>query len=372
MAVSLRDKLRSAAPIAKKPAASQSQSCMQRQHCYAQADQYLQKTLSGQVLTLMQGVNMPDIDRENILFLDTETTGLSGGAGTVAFLVGVGYFEADELKVVQYLMRDYDEEIHVLERVAEHMKKRKVLCTFNGVTFDVPLLRSRSIMQRIRLPEPDWHIDLLHASRRVWKLRLKRCNLTALEEAVLGRTRVDDLPGALVPERYFRFLKERNMELLEDVLEHNQQDIASLTDILRKLMALHEKPLDAGFTEDIYSLGRIYEKRGQIEGARKCYRAASKGNTLWASQTRLAESLRKTGEYEQAAKAYEEALYVRRSDVTAHIALAKLYEHRIHDLQAALTHTRQALLLGAETDGMDLAPIQKRYERIMMKLRRND
>ena len=372
MAVSLRDKLRSAAPLAKKPAAPQSKDCMLRQHCYAPADKYLPKRLSGDVLTLMQGVNMLSINREEILFLDTETTGLSGGAGTVAFLVGVGYFEDDKLHVVQYLMRDYDEEIHVLQKVAEHMKKRRVLCTFNGVTFDLPLLRSRCIMQRIRLPEPEWHIDLLHASRRVWKLRLKRCNLTALEEAVLGRTRVDDLPGAMVPERYFSFLKEKDMSLLEDVLEHNEQDIASLSDILRKLMTLHEHPLDADYTEDIYSLGRIYEKRGQIEGARRCYRAASKGNTLWASQTRLAESLRKTGEYEQAAQAYETALHAKRSDVNTHIALAKLYEHRMKDLQSALTHTRQALLLGADIEEMDLAPIQKRYERIMMKLRRND
>jgi len=372
MAVSLRDKLRSAAPLASKPKSPKSQDCMLRQHCYAPADQYLPKHLPSEVLKLMQGVDIPTLDREEILFLDTETTGLSGGAGTVAFLVGVGYFEGDELHVKQYMMRDYDEEAYVLEKVAEHMQKRRVLCTFNGVTFDLPLLKSRCIMQRIRLPEPAWHIDLLHASRRVWKLRLKKCNLTALEEAVLGRTRVDDLPGALVPERYFRYLREKDMSLLEDVLEHNQQDIASLADILRKLLSLHESPLEAGFAEDIYSLGRIYEKRGQLEGARKCYRAASKGKTLWVSQTRLAETLRKTGDYVQAAQALENALCVKRSDINTHIALAKLYEHRIRDLKAALSHTKQALLLGADIEGMDLAPIQKRYERIMLKLRRMD
>ena len=372
MAVSLRDKLRSAAPLSAKPAAPQSKDCLCRRHCYAHADKYLPLCLSGKVLSLMQGVAMPDICRNDILFLDTETTGLSGGAGTVAFLVGVGYFEQDQLIVEQYLMRDYDEEVYVLGKVAEHMEKRTILCTFNGLSFDLPLLRSRGVMQRIRLKEPAFHLDLLHASRRVWKLRLKKCNLTALEEAVLGRTRVDDLPGALVPERFFRYLKERDMTLLEDVMDHNRQDIASLADILRHLMSLHESPLEAGFCEDIYSLGKIYEKRGQIEGARKCYRAASKGTTLWASQTSLAESLRKTGEYEQAAQAYENALCVKRSDIQVHIALAKLYEHRLKDLHAALKHTRQALMLGAETENADLAAIQKRYERLMLKMRRND
>lgn len=372
MAVSLRDKLRSAAPLASKPAAPQSGDCLCRRHCYAPADQYLPFRLSGQVLSLMQGVSMQDLRREEILFLDTETTGLSGGAGTVAFLVGVGFFENDQLIVEQYLMRDYDEEIHVLTKVAAEMEKRSVLCTFNGLSFDLPLLRSRGVMQRIRLKEPVFHLDLLHASRRVWKLRLKRCNLTALEEAVLGRVRVDDLPGALVPERYFRYLKEKDISLLEDVLDHNRQDIASLADILRHLMKLHESPLDAGFGEDIYSLGRIYEKRGQIEGARKCYRAASKGATVWMAQTSLAESLRRTGEFEQAAQAYENALCVKCSDIQVHIALAKLYEHRLKDLHAALKHTRQALMLGAEKESTDLAPIQKRYERLMLKIRRND
>lgn len=371
MAVSLRDKLRNAAPLEKKKPVPQSCACMLRQRCYAPADVFLPKTLSGDVLSLMQGVEMSDLKREELLFLDTETTGLSGGAGTVAFLVGVGFFEDDQLIVQQYLMRDYDEEIYVLQKVEEQMHKRRVLCTFNGITFDLPLLRSRCIMQRIHLPEPVWHIDLLHAARRVWKLRLKRCNLTALEEAILGRERQDDLPGALVPERYFRFLKEKNMELLEDVLRHNEQDIASLSDILRKLLSLHASPLEAGFSEDIYSLGRIYERRGRIEGARKCYRAACSGKTAWISQISLAESLRKSGEYRQAAEAYEAALCTSRGDVKTHIALAKLYEHRIKDLHAALRHTRQALTIGAEHEDVDLQAIQKRYERIMLKLRRN-
>lgn len=372
MALSLRDKLRSTAPAEKKAAQPRSDHCLVRQHRYAPADSFLCKSLSGNTLSIMQGMEMSDICREDILFLDTETTGLSGGAGTVAFLVGVGYFEKDALIIEQYLMRDYDEEVYVLQKVQEQMCKRRILCTFNGITFDLPLLRSRGIMQRIRMPEPQWHIDLLHAARRVWKLRLKKCNLTALEEAVLGRERVDDLPGAMVPERYFRFLKEKNMELLEDVLRHNEQDIASLSGILQKLLCLHAAPLDAEYEEDIYSLGRIYERRGNAEYARKCYRASSKGSTVFISQTSLAENLRKAGEYQGAVRAYEAALRAKHGDLNTHIALAKLYEHRMKNLDAALRHTRQALMIGVEMHDYNVQPIQIRYERIMKKIRRNE
>ena len=182
--------------------------------------------LSGACLEMMQGLPYEDVRREEICFLDTETTGLSHGAGTVAFLVGVGYFEEDAFVVRQYLMRDYDEEAFVLSRVSEDMQRSKLLCTFNGQTFDLPLLEVRYTMQRMReqyVHRP--HVDLLPASRRVWKLRLRRCNLTALEEAVLGIAREDDLAGALVPERYFSFLKTKDFSLLEDILDHNRQGL---------------------------------------------------------------------------------------------------------------------------------------------------
>ena len=210
-----------------------------------------------ETVMLMQGDDMPkDFAAERILYLDTETTGLMG-AGTVAFEVGLGWQEGDTFHVRQLVMRDYPEEKYLLEEIVRVAEKFDVICSFNGKTFDLPLLKNRFIMNRIRtacLDKP--HIDLLHIARRVWKLRLKRCNLTNLEEALLGVPRVDDLPGAQVPERFFSYLKTSDFTLLDDVLEHNEQDIVSLQNLLSHMCRMYENPEQLRFDED--EIGRAH------------------------------------------------------------------------------------------------------------------
>ena len=174
--------------------------------------------LTGETLALMSGKEIPaDLDPRRILYLDTETTGL-GGSGTVAFLVGMGWLNDEGFEVHQFLMRDYPEEPYLLKHVAAGLERFDVLCTFNGSTFDVPLLESRLLMNRMDrscLEMP--HIDLLHMSRRLWKLRLGRCNLSRLEEAILVQPREEDLPGSEVPQRYFDYLKTKREDLLDDM-----------------------------------------------------------------------------------------------------------------------------------------------------------
>ncbi len=333
----------------------------------------LPERISGESLAIMQGQPYPDLKREDLCFLDTETTGLSHGAGTVAFLVGVGYFTADCFLVRQYLMRDYDEEAALLRHVAEDMERSRALCTFNGATFDLPLLEGRFTMLRMReryAARP--HVDLLPASRRVWKMRLKKCNLTSLEAAVLGMERQDDLPGALVPERYFRFLQTGDESLLADVLAHNCQDILSLAHILARLLRLHEAPLLAGQPEDVFSLGRVYEKRGRAESARMCYRAADQGSVSILARGRMAESYRREGNYAAAAQVYARMAREKQGGAQPLIALAKICEHRTRDIPAAIEYTRRAILLAADQEGADMAPLQKRYERLLSKARRKE
>ena len=175
-------------------------------------------SLTGETLALMSGKEIPeDLDPRKILYLDTETTGL-GGSGTVAFLVGMGWLTDEGFEVHQFLMRDYPEEPYLLKHVAAGLERFDVLCTFNGSTFDVPLLESRFLMNRMDrscLEMP--HIDLLHMSRRLWKLRLGRCNLGRLEEVILGQPREEDLPGREVPQRYFDYLKTGQESLLDVV-----------------------------------------------------------------------------------------------------------------------------------------------------------
>ena len=372
--LSLRDKLKAtAAPKPAAPKKAAPQDCMIQEVRVPLEKFTLPESISGASLTMMQGKDFSDCRREDICFLDTETTGLSHGAGTVAFLVGVGFFDEAGFTVRQYLMRDYDEEMFLLSHVAEDIQKSAMLCTFNGATFDLPLLENRFIMNRMResyCPRP--HVDLLPTSRRVWKLRLKKCNLTSLEEAVLGMQRVDDLPGALVPERYFSFLKTKDFSLLTDILDHNAQDIISLAHILDRLMRLHDMPLLAKEPEDVFSLGRVLERRGKHEGARMCYRAADQGSVSVLARGRMAESYRREGDYEAAAQVYARMVGDRQGGVGPMIALAKILEHKKRDIPAAIEYTRKAIILAADQENADMAALQKRYERLLIKARRKE
>ena len=335
--------------------------------------------LRRETVMLMQGEEMPEyLDPRRILYLDTETTGLKGGAGTVAFLVGLGWLTDAGFELHQYVMRDYPEEKYLLQAVAETLRRFDVICSFNGRTFDVPLLRDRFLMNRMK---PDCldlpHIDLLHIARRVWKLRLKRCNLGRLEEAILGMPRVDDLPGAEVPERYFRFLKTGDFSLLEDVLEHNAQDIASLCTLLNHMARRYEEPELLRHSEDVYSMGVALERMRHPEEARRCYRLASAGSMRVQGQLRLAGSLRRAGERSEAKAVWQGMLARREGGVTPLVELAKHYEHIERDYAAALDMTRRALMLLAEpslTEDEETfrtrQALTKRYDRLKAKLER--
>ena len=369
--LSLRDKLKAVGSAPKKAPVQRSESCYVRETRVPLAQFSLPERLSGESLSLMQGKAIPSCAREEVCFLDTETTGLSHGAGTVAFLVGVGFFDGNGFTVRQYLMRDYDEEGYVLRAVEEHLRDRQVICSFNGATFDLPLLESRFTMNRMNvktLAKP--HIDLLPTARRVWRLRLRGCRLGALEEAVLGMERQDDLPGALVPKRYFDFLKTKDMALLDDILRHNAQDVITLAHLLHKLLEAHECPLLSPAPEDIYSLGRVFEKRGKAEKARMCYRAADRGTMSALSRTRLAESYRREGSGEEAERVYLAMISARQGGASPYIALAKLCEHKKGDLNAAIEYTQKAIRLSCDDPLADMKPLQKRLERLLEKARR--
>lgn len=366
---SLREKLQAAAhaPVQKKESPMD---CWVKEIKTPVSAFLLDGVIPGDDLFMMLGGNWQDVKKEDILFLDTETTGLSHGAGTVAFLVGIGYFEGDYFIVRQYLMRDYDEEIFLLQRVLAHLSKKTTLCTFNGASFDMPLLESRFTMNRLPNPWKLQHIDLLHVARRVWKLRLKSCRLSRLEERVLGIVREDDLPGALVPERYFQYLKTKDPALLEDILEHNGQDIISLAHLLHRLIVLHETPLSAEREEDLFSLGRVYEMRGRPETARVCYRAADRGSVSAMARARIAETYRKEGDTEKASQMYDCMICARQGGEAPLIAMAKICEHKRRDIQKAIEYTQKAIILCAQREEGDLAALQKRLERLLKKARK--
>ena len=333
--------------------------------------------LSRETLALMSDKEMPeDFDPRRILYLDTETTGL-GGSGTVAFLVGMGFLTDNGFEVHQFLMRDYPEEPYLLKHVAAGLGKFDVLCTFNGTTFDVPLLESRFLMNRMSRNCLDLpHLDLLHMCRRLWKLRLGRCNLGRLEEVVLGKPREDDLPGSEVPQRYFTYLKTKQMFLLEDILKHNAQDIASLCVLLNHMADLYLHPEKIRFSEDVYSMGRALEKVNQTEPARRCYRLASRGRMGDLASEALAVSYRRGGQREEAAEVWREMIRENRGGVAPYVELAKYEEHIRRNISEALRLTEQAMIRLSEPGfGQDSAvqenqnELQYRWQRLKRKLK---
>ncbi len=216
------------------------------------------------------------------IFIDVETTGLAGGTGTLAFLVGAAWFESGRLELVQYLMRSPDEEPAVLAQLAARARASEVVVSFNGKAFDIPLLETRYIMARQRPPFPDDHLDLLSGSRRVWRLRLESCRLAHLEERVLGVRRWDDVPGWLIPQLYTDYLRTGDGRCLLPVFDHNALDVLSLVTLAGRLACLHRDPLLALEDDplDLVSLGRAFERAGgRTRPQRRCTEATAGAGT---------------------------------------------------------------------------------------------
>lgn len=317
-------------------------------------------------------------DLPRVLFLDTETTGLSGGAGTVAFEIGLGFIDHRGMVIRQYVMRDYSEEAAMLSEIAGLISRFDALVTFNGKTFDLPLLESRMIMNRIRLPLTQMpHLDLLHAARRVYKLRLKRCNLASLEEAVLGQQRSDDLLGAQVPQRYFDYVKTREFALLEDVLRHNLDDVKSLASLTGHLCAVFRQPETLSHPEDIFGVGRTLMRSGRTQQARTCFKILGHSSMSSQAHMHLAISYKKEKEWAEAVASCQRMIAQGAGGEWPYIELAKYYEHIARDIPRAMCCASGALqyaLNAAPISGADeaqLAPIRKRIERLKRKQFRN-
>ena len=380
--MNLRDKLRAVngASAQSRPKAEMTSDC-RHFAVYRSAEEFPGAyELNRETLGMMSDREIPeDFDPRKILYLDTETTGL-GGSGTVAFLVGMGFLTDTGFEVHQFLMRDYPEEPYLLKHVAAGLGKFDVLCTFNGTTFDVPLLESRFLMNRMDRECLDLpHLDLLHMCRRLWKLRLGRCNLGRLEEVILGKPRVDDLPGSEVPQRYFTYLKTKRMELLNDILRHNAQDIASLCVLLNHMADMYLHPEKIRFSEDVYSMGRALEKLNRTENARQCYRLARRGRMGDLAGTALAVSYRRAGEREQAARVWREMIREGKGGIMPYVELAKYEEHICRNYPAAIALTEQAMMRLSEPAIREEGTVQEmqnelqyRYQRLRRRMKETD
>jgi len=328
---------------------------------------------AANVKVLAGELDLPGFDLASTVFLDTETTGLSGGSGTAAFLVGVGFADGDRFRVRQYFMRDYHEEPAQLLALASDLARFSSVVTFNGKMFDLPLLEARYALQRERFPlDGAPHLDLLHPARRLWKARLESCRLQSLENALLHVRRNGDVPGDEIPHIYFDYVRRRDPRALARIFHHNRLDILSLA----ALSALAcQWVSEAGWAEDprdIVSLGRVFERAQLHDRGAEEYRRAlgADGEARGFALLRLAARAKREGAYESAVAFWEEAAAV--GEWTALRELAMHYEHRLHDIERALRTVETAFAhlhtvdeRSAQRARQDLT---RRRERLVRKL----
>jgi len=322
------------------------------------------------------------IDPEKWLFLDTETTGLAGGTGTYAFMVGIAWWDAGGLQVEQFFMRDLDEEHSLLLELSERMSERPVLVTFNGKSFDWPLLETRyRITRSVPAFSPRLHLDLLHPARQLWRLRLGSVRLKDLERHVLsgdGRSidwsRNDDIDSSLIPQMYFDYLRGGPAEPIAGIFRHNQMDLRGLAALGAKILALFDSGnglASAARAEscdpvEVLGLSRMMRKRGYSARARELYETALQfglpRHVERLAQRELAQLAKRELDYVRAISLWdalrqmpsqskrhespllaEDACKALETAIEAAEQLAIYYEHRAKTPQRALDLMRAAI-----------------------------
>jgi len=316
--------------------------------------------LTGDLLDELSGGAISRVPPQEWAFLDTETTGLAGGAGTCAFLVGIGYITRDGFRVRQFFMRGYSEEASVLDAVARRLARFRVLITYNGRAYDQPLLEARYRWRRSRSPFGALeHLDLLHGARRLWKLRFESCRLVHLENRILGVERQGDMPGALIPSVYFEYLRTRLAAHLLPVFQHNATDIVSLACLTAIVPHAFRDPgaLASLHGAELAGIAAWLKEAGEMERARDLFRRAVDtglpDELLFRVLWDLAAIERRLGNEGGAIQIWADlAGSGNPFRVRALEELAKHHEHRSKDRARALEFTQAARAL-ADSPGLE-------------------
>jgi hypothetical protein len=334
-----------------------------------------------------------------LLFFDLETTGLSGGVGTLAFLVGCGYFADGAFRTHQFFLSGYEAEHDMLVSLAELTRRFAGLVSFNGRAFDVPLIDMRYAFHRLSSPFASLpHFDMLQPARRLWRRRgrpdtgddwtlkapggdTSSCALKSLEEAVLGTGRVGDVPGFEIPSRYFGYLRTGDLEPLQAVFEHNRLDLLSLAALTAQASRIvGEGPDGIPSPHESLAMGQLYERAGREPEAEACFiRAAGLGAAPWEPASvepdirtdafrRLALLRRRQRRYAEAAEAWQTVVDIARDRAVvqeARQALAVHFEHRSRDLASARRYAERALAV--EKNPERATALRHRLDRLARK-----
>jgi uncharacterized protein YprB with RNaseH-like and TPR domain len=288
---------------------------------------------------------------EDLLFLDTETTGLAGGAGTLVFLIGIGRFEGEIFRLRQYFLRDPAEEPGMLHALEADLQAAGALITFNGAAFDLPLLDMRSV---IGLRHP-WglsqrpQLDLLAPSRRLWRNQLPNCRLGTIEAQVLGVRRSEaDVPGELIPGMYLDYLRGGNTEGMKRVLYHNTVDILSLVGLTHEILLRHQSVDGQGLSPaEALGLAGWHEAAGRLQKAEAALRAAAeegRAEVRLQALRRYGQRLKRTERLEQAAETWGEWHELAPDDPRPCIELSKYFEWKLKDYARARVWSEMALV----------------------------
>ena len=293
--------------------------------------------------------NLLQLDLSKAMFFDTETTGLAGGSGTYIFLLGLGFFSNDKFIIKQFFMRDFPEEPAMLHLIHELMKNFDSFISFNGKSFDMPLLRSRFIFHRIRADLANLpHLDLLHAARRIWKRRLTDCSLSSLEQQILQVRRHSDIPSYLIPHTYFEYLRTKNAHPIKKIFYHNEVDILSLVSLTILLNNIHKQPVELLPDKlDLLTLTKYYENTNQWQKNIPIYQTllteTSNRELHREIKLKLSFCCKHLCDWDQAVMLWNELIATGGFVFEAYEELAKYYEHRAADLNAAGDIVRQGL-----------------------------
>jgi uncharacterized protein YprB with RNaseH-like and TPR domain len=295
--------------------------------------------------------SLGEIGLTDLVFLDTETTGLVGGAGTIAFLVGIGVFSDEGFQLSQYFLRDPGEEKSMLLALEQDLSRRGAFVTYNGRTFDVPLLEMRfNVGARKRWPLTRWpHFDLLYPSRRLWRRTLPDCRLGTVETQVLNVQRTDeDVPGELIPGMYLDYLRSRDATQMRKVVYHNAVDILSLVGLTAEILQRHDEggvpELEPG---EALGLARWHHGMGQNDLAKRAYRAvleADDDDIKVEALRHYTLQLKREDSREEAVPGWERWHKLAPEDPQPCIELAMFYEWHLHDYHEAKQWAQEALL----------------------------
>ncbi|WP_010273554.1 ribonuclease H-like domain-containing protein [Paenibacillus senegalensis] len=325
-------------------------------------------------------------DPRQILFLDTETTGLGVGAGNVPFMVGLGYYNENQFVVEQMLIRNPGEEVAMLTYLTGLLPNFDCLATYNGRTFDWPILKNRMILNRVPLENDRFsELDFLYPSRSLWRTTLPSCRLSKVEESRLGFIRHDDVPGSLAPTLYFQYLAEQNPAILQGVFKHNEQDILSLVGLAIHFARALCGSLDLSHMEasELFRLGVWLDQHQLAHLASQAYEQILRLPSTSGGSVRFQLSLvlKKKGRLHEAVQLWKETvdaetgMKLSADYIEACVELSKYYEHKHKDFGTALYYAEKAIGKAGERASLLRAPrrsvvsqdLRKRMERLREK-----